>query len=114
MDRLYEWVDANPPSPNRRFSMRRVAKLFVAIVASSILGALPLAVWNVCVQSSKHERNEREQQEQLRRQMSDLEEAAKRGETGEATRRLFGIGTSRQTAGMRPLNNPTEPGRAKE
>jgi membrane protein implicated in regulation of membrane protease activity len=102
MDRLYEWVDANPPSPERSFYGRRAAKLFLAILASSVLAAFPLTLWQAVLARVEHQQQEERQQEQLRQQMIDLEKAAQHGDTGEATRRLFGISTQTQTAHQRP------------
>lgn len=113
MDRLFEWVDANPPSPARRFSGRRTAKLLIAVLASSILGSIPLALWEYSLGTAEHEREEQQKQEQQRQRMIELEKAVQQGEAGEATRHLFGIETPPRTARQRPSNEVTGSGGAK-
>jgi hypothetical protein len=113
-DKLYEWVDGNPPSPDRRFSGHRAAKLLVAIVATSVLGGLPLALWEVGLRTAERGREEQQNQEQLRRQTIELEKAVRQGKAGEATRRLFGIKTPPPTMRQRPSKEVTGSGGAKE
>jgi hypothetical protein len=44
-ERLYQWVDANSPATPKRFSVRRTAKLFIAIMSLSIISSLPIGLW---------------------------------------------------------------------
>jgi hypothetical protein len=99
---LYQWVDANPPSTPKRFSVRRTAKLFIAIMVLSILGSLPLGLWQYGVHLYREHRAEQQRQERLDQEMRNLEKAARDGKTGEATRRLFGISEPQQSAAPHP------------
>lgn len=91
MERLFAWVDSNPPSGDQRFSARRATKLFLAIIISSILGGLPLALFQLGLLSFKHAQEEDRRQEQFQKGLGELEKAAQEGNAGEATRRLFGV-----------------------
>ena len=104
MDKLYDWVDDNVPSPGRQFSARRTSKLFVAVMISSILAGLPLALWQIGLLEFKQAQEERRKQEQIQKDWQDVEKAAREGKVGEATRRLLGI------EGPRP-KQPQGPGK---
>jgi hypothetical protein len=90
-DRLYEWVDANPPPPDRSFSGGRAAKLFLTLLITALLGALPYAFLDGGLSWWKRASEEERRQEELRNSLIEVERAAREGKTGEATRRLFGI-----------------------
>lgn len=91
MERLDDWVDANPPTPDRSFSGRRTGKLFVAVLLGAILGAIPLALLDLGLQWAEHAQRNQQKEEQLREQWLGLEKAAREGKTNKATRRLFGL-----------------------
>jgi hypothetical protein len=92
--------------------LQRAAKLFVAVLVTSVVG-IPRALWELGLRTAESGSQERQKQEQLRRQLIDLEKAARRGETGEATRRLFGASTP-PTARPRPPKDGAGAGGAKE
>jgi hypothetical protein len=99
---MYDWVDANPPAPERSFSARRTAKLFVAIMLGGILTGLPLAWLKLgLLLVAQHAPEEQQRQEQLHKDWIEMEKAAREGKAGEATRRLVGI--------KDPLPGPREP-----
>lgn len=110
MDRLYEWVDAKPPSPGRRFSGRRTVKLFVAIMVGSILSALPMGLIELGVKSATHAQEEHQKREQLKRHLMELEKGAREGQAGEASRRLFGLDAPPQTTGRQIPGEVKGPG----
>ena len=89
MNKLYECVDDNPKDDDRSFSGRRVVRLFVAIMASSIIAGVPLGLWKLAIEKHKREEAERQKQEQLDKDWQELRKAARDGKTGEAFRRLF-------------------------
>jgi hypothetical protein len=92
MDALYEWVDRNPPVPDRTFSFRRAAKLFVVVLICGIIAGLPPAFIQLAVHFAKQAEREQERQERLNEIIKRMEQDAQEGkEVGEAFRRLVGI-----------------------
>ncbi len=93
--RLYDWVDADPQPSEQGFSPRRVSKLFIAIIFSSIIGGLPILMLQVSLLWIENAKKEAERQEQLQKAASEMAKAVREGTAGEATRRLFGIEDAR-------------------
>jgi hypothetical protein len=90
--RLIQWVDSTDVAPDETFSPRRVAKLFVAIMATKLIGAVPLLLLYVALLSyQRHEAAEARRQaieESARR----TQQAIANGEdVGEATLLLYGV-----------------------
>jgi hypothetical protein len=69
------------------FSWKRVGPLFLVLV----IGGLPAAVTKYLAQSQKRAQEENDKQAELNRQVEQIRQSAERGETGEASRRLFGV-----------------------
>lgn len=90
-ERLSDWVDSNPPSPDRRFSARRASKLLVAVLILYIVGGLPLTLYELFLILNKNAKEERSRQEQQQKIQRELENSVREGTAGEATMRLFGI-----------------------
>lgn len=91
MDKLYDWVDADQLPPKPGFSARRTSRLFVAVLLSYMIGAIPSAALTIGIVVIKHQREEQIKQAKLRQAWGEAEKAVREGTAGEATRRLFGI-----------------------
>jgi hypothetical protein len=91
MKRFFDWIDAGSPARDRAsFRPRRAARLFLAILGTSVLAALPLGLLKIGIVSAKQGQRDRRMQQRHER-VSDMEKAAREGKAGEATRRLLGI-----------------------
>lgn len=71
-------------------------------MTTSILGGIPLALWELGLGTAKRGREERQKQEKLRQRTIEMEKSVREGTAGEATRRLLGIKDPPPTARQRP------------
>lgn len=110
MERLYGWVDADDPEPERRFSGRRATKLLGVVVISSMLGALPMLLLNLGLEQGKRAAEEEKKQQQIRMLEADMWRAVDEGKAGEATRRLLGVDHSAPARPWTPKGE-TKPGK---
>lgn len=85
-----EWIDAAVP-PEQKFSATRTSRLFLSIMAVSIIGGLPLGLYQLGVNEWQRRQSEAEQQEKSRREWNTLGEAARAGKTGPAFQCLLGV-----------------------
>jgi hypothetical protein len=85
-----EWIDAAVP-PEQKFSATRTSRLFLSIMAASIIGGLPLGLYQLGVNEWQRRQAEAEQQGKMRKEWENLGEAARTGKTGPAFQRLLGV-----------------------
>jgi hypothetical protein len=110
---LYEWVDSDPHAKETAFSSKRTGKLFVAVMLASVLGGLPLALFEFSLLEHKRVQEQGEEQKRIEQSVDKMREAIRTGKAGEATRRLFGVGQPISApAGRAPeAVNPRPPAR---
>lgn len=110
MDNPREWVDANSPPDGRRFSARRAAKLLVAILVLAFLGTWKDALLEGGLEfmglAKERAAQQRQDKQRLDAFTHDLEKAAREGQAGDKTMRLFGIDPKKK----KPMPEAPEPG----
>lgn len=86
---LYDWIDSDKTVANKKVSLGRTAKLFVAILLLCALPAIPLALVQLGIGSARQQKeaaDERRRLDELNRKLTEHPE-----EVGDATRRLMGL-----------------------
>lgn len=89
MTNLYSWVDADASEAPKKFSVRRTFRLFLAVMGSALVAAIPLTILRFTIWTVDESRKEERRQEQLQSEINEVRKAVREGKAGEASNRLF-------------------------